>query len=62
MKIEELKKKLEPWIREIIRDESERNTARKLQDARKALELLGGFGLGVKANKNGLNVEWEEER
>jgi len=62
MNIEQLKKKLEPWIRSIIKDELENNTKRKIDDARQALNLLSSFGLGVKANKNGLNVEWEDER
>jgi len=61
MNIEQLKKKLEPWIRSILRDEAVKDMERKLEDARQALEHLIGFGLGVKPKKNGMKIDWGED-
>jgi len=61
MNIEQLKKKLEPWIRELIRDESARDTKRKIDDARQALNLLSSFGLGVNPKKYGMKIDWGED-
>lgn len=49
MNLEQLKKKLEPFIREIVRQELEKNKKgdfdQTLKNAKKSLELLSDFGL-----------------
>jgi len=68
MTLKQLKKKLEPWIRTIIREEL-RKTNKKgvysddemdqvLKNAQKAMGFLGMFN--KKDDKKDMDVEWEK--
>jgi len=67
MNIEQLKKKLEPFIRKIVRDELRKQNRKQgvysddemdqvLKNAQKAMTFLTGFGNEKKSKKT--DVEW----
>jgi len=67
MNIEQLKKKLEPFIRKIVRDELRKQNRKQgvysddemdqvLKNAQKAMTFLTGFGNEKKGKKT--DVEW----
>lgn len=73
MNIEQLKKKLEPFIRKTVRDEmrkinqkqgiySDEEMDQVVKNAKKAMDLLGFgvFGAMDKKNKKKTDVEWTE--
>lgn len=58
MNLEQLKKKLEPFIREIVRDEIKKNNNfdQTLENAKKSLQLFSEFGFfGKNKKKNELD-------
>lgn len=72
MNLEQLKKKLEPFIREIVRDEMKKQNQKQgiysdeemdqvVKNAKKAMDLLGFgvFGAMDKKDKKKTDVEWE---